>query len=94
MSDPERKQRRKPYTHWRPVDKVALVLAISLGLLGSLILIATMVQIIDHQTPDLTLSENATQILIAVSGGITGLLGAYVGLNRDRRRGGDDDDEP
>jgi divalent metal cation (Fe/Co/Zn/Cd) transporter len=96
MSDQEGKQkpeRKKPYTHWRPVDRVALVLAISLGLLGALILLATIVQIVDHQTPDLTLSENATQILIAVSGGITGLLGAYVGLNRNSRTKSKDDSD-
>lgn len=71
----------------RPVDTVALVLAVSLGLLANLILLATIVQIVDHQTPDLTLSENATQILIASSSGLTGLLGAYIGT---RRRGDPD----
>lgn len=68
-----------------PADLVALVLAVSLGLLANLILLATIVQIVDHQTPDLTLSENATQILIASTGGLTGLLGAYIGTNRRPR---------
>ena len=60
---------------------MALVLAVALGLISSLILVVTLVQIIDHQTPDLTLSENATQILIAAIGGLTGLLGGYLGFS-------------
>jgi hypothetical protein len=86
--------RLKYVTKWRPVDRVAMVLACGLGLLGNLILVVTMVQIIDHQSPELTLSENATQIIITIAGGITGLLGAYVGVNRGRRRlGGNGEDD-
>ncbi len=85
MTEPEQKP-EKFKTRWRPVDRVALVLAGSLGLLANLILVATVIQIVDHQTPDLTLSENATQILIATSSAIAGLLGAYLGLNRDKRK--------
>lgn len=66
----------------RPVDKVAFVLAISLGVISALILIVTAIQILDHNTPELVLSENATQIMIAGIGGLTGLLGAYIGLNK------------
>jgi hypothetical protein len=33
-------------------------------------------------TPDITLSENATQIMIAGIGGLIGLLGAYIGVNK------------
>lgn len=84
MSEPERKQKRR--AEWRPVDRVAFVLAISLGILVNLILVTTIIQILDHMTPELMLSENATQIMIAAIGGTTGLLGAYVGLNRDRRK--------
>lgn len=69
----------------QPVDTVAIILALSLGMVANLILIATMVQILDHQTPDLTLSENATQILIAATSGLTGLLGAYIGVHRRRQ---------
>ena len=68
---------------------MALVLAVSLGLISSLILVVTLVQIIDHQTPDLTLSENATQILIAAIGGLTGLLGGYVGFSVKGRKDAD-----
>lgn len=82
MSEPDRNHK----TEWRPIDRVALVLASSLGFLVNLILVVTLVQIIDHSTPELQLSENATQIMIAAIGGTTGLLGAYVGLNRDKRK--------
>ena len=88
-------KRNRYHTPWRPVDRVALVLAVSLGILVNLILVVTLVQIIDHSTPELQLSENATQIMIAAIGGTTGLLGAYVGLNRDKRSRNDhtDDDD-
>ena len=62
-----------------------MILALSLGLLANLILLTTIIQILDHQTPDLTLSENATQILIAATSGLTGLLGAYIGVHRRRQ---------
>ena len=70
----------------RPVgpDHVALVLALGLGLLANLILVGTIVQIL-HGNPEVTLSENATQILIASSSGITGVLGGYMGYRLGRR---------
>jgi hypothetical protein len=68
-----------------PVDDVALVLAVSLGLLVVLILVATMVQILNTSFPQVQLSENATQVLVAGTGGLTGLLGAYIGSNRRDR---------
>jgi hypothetical protein len=63
------------------VDLVAIILAVGLTLLVCLIIIATMVQIINNHpdTPEIQLSENATQILIAAIGGIVGVLGGYVG---------------
>ena len=73
--------RRSP---WRPVDWVALVLALSLGPSVVLILVASTIQITHGSFPQVKLSENATQILIAGTGGLTGLLGAYIGLNRAR----------
>ena len=77
---------------------MAFVLALSLGILVNLILVTTIIQILDHMTPELMLSENATQIMIAAMGAIAGLLGAYIGLNRDRGPpspppGGDHDSE-
>jgi hypothetical protein len=40
-----------------------------------------MVQIINNEknVPEIQLSENATQILIAAIGGIVGVLGGYIG---------------
>lgn len=75
-------------TEWSAVDRVALVLAASLGILVNLILVTTIVQIIDHSSPELTLSENATQIIIAAIGATAGLLGAYIGVNRNGRHNG------
>jgi len=73
-----------------PVDSVAMVLALSLGLLVVLIMVATTVQVISPSRPAVQLSENATQVLIAGVGGLTGLLGGYIG-SRSKRR---DDDLP
>ena len=47
-----------------------------------MILVASTIQITHGSFPQVKLSENATQILIAGTGGLTGLLGAYIGLNR------------
>ena len=69
-------------------DHVALVLAIGLTVLASLILIGTIVQIL-HGNPEVSLSENATQILIASVSGLTGVLGGYMGYRLARKR--DDD---
>lgn len=66
----------------QPVDTVALILAVALGLTVVLILVATTLQIVSSSFPQVELSENATQVLIAGSGGLTGLLGAYIGANR------------
>lgn len=84
-------QRPKVATPWRPVDIVALIL--SLGLTGSiaLILVVTGIQVaLGGSFPKVELSENATQILISGIGGMTGLLGAYIGLNRGAKKKGED----
>ena len=70
---------------WRPVDWVAMVLALALGVTIVLILVASTVQIVNGSFPQVKLSENATQVLIAGTGGLTGLLGAYIGLNRSKK---------
>ena len=77
---PEHRQKE-----WRAVDWVAMVLAISLGLTIVLILVVSAIQITHGSFPQVKLSENATQVLIAGTGGVTGLLGAYIGLNRDKK---------
>jgi hypothetical protein len=85
------KRRRR----WSGVDVVAVVLALGLTVLVVLIIVATMVQILNNRpaTPEIQLSENATQILIAAIGGITGVLGGYVGYHVRDRKGHDDDDD-
>jgi hypothetical protein len=60
----------------RPVDIVAVILAASLGLLANLILIGTIVQIL-HGNPEVMLSENATQILIAAAAADRPARGVY-----------------
>ena len=77
--------KRKHVSQWRPVDRVALVLALGLSITIVLILIGSMIQITRGSFPQVNLSENATQVLIAGTGGLTGLLGAYIGLNRDKK---------
>lgn len=89
-----RVRRPKLPTPWRPVDIIAFVLAAGLSLSILLILIVTGIQVvIGGSIPKVELSENATQILIAGIGGLTGLLGAYIGLNRgDKGKAEDDGD--
>ena len=64
----------------RPIgpDHVALVLSIGLALVAALILIATIVQIV-HGSPEVVLSGNASQVLVAATSGLTGILGGYMG---------------
>ena len=47
-----------------------------------LIIVATIVQIVHNapDVPEIQLSENATQVLIAAIGGIIGVLGGYFGI--------------
>jgi hypothetical protein len=79
---------------WRPgVDLIALVLAIGLSSAIILILVATMVQIVYNQRPEVTLSENATQVLTSAVGGLSGILGGYIGYSMRDRRGKDGEDE-
>ena len=75
------------------VDIVAVILALGLSLLVVLILVATIVQILNNNRPEVTLSENATQILVASVGAFSGLLGGYVGYSMRDRRKEDDNQE-
>lgn len=91
MTEPAKKLAKIPRTpsHWRPVDIVALVLALGLTIAICLILIVTGIQVIKGGSlPKIELSENSTQILIAGIGGLTGLLGAYIGVNRGGKNDG------
>ena len=63
------------------------MLALGLALVASLILVATIVQIL-HGNPEVSLSENSTQILIASVSGLTGVLGGYMGYRLGRRDDG------
>ena len=76
----------------RPIgaDHVAFVLALGLALVASLILVATIVQIL-HGNPEVSLSENSTQILIASVSGLTGVLGGYMGYRLASPRRDDDE---
>jgi len=65
----------------RPVDTVAIVLAMGLAGTALGILAATTVQIV-RGNPDIALSDNATQVLVAAVGALTGLLGGYIGSRR------------
>jgi hypothetical protein len=73
------------------VDVVALVLSIVLGLAVILIMSSVLVQVIDHEQPQ-SLGENTTQVLTAVTGGLIGVLGGYVGARVQQRRDNHDDD--
>jgi hypothetical protein len=75
------------------VDLIAFVLAIGLASSIILILVATIVQILNHSRPEVTLSENATQVLTSAVGGLSGILGGYVGYSMRDRKNKDREDE-
>ena len=72
---------------WRPVDVVAAILAVGLSSAVVLILIATTLQITQSSFPQVELSANASQILTGAVGGLSGLLGGYLGHNIKRKEG-------
>jgi hypothetical protein len=76
---PRRQHRRR--SNLTGADIVAIILATGLSLLVVLIIVATIVQILHNApgVPEIQLSENSTQILIAAIGGILGVLGGYIG---------------
>jgi hypothetical protein len=77
----------------RPVDVVALVLALGLAAAVFGILVATTVQIVNTgRGPEVELSDNATQVLVGAIGALTGLLGGYMGSRRPRPPDDDDQD--
>ena len=66
----------------RAVDWVAIILASGLALTIVLIIIVSAIQVVHGSFPQVSLSENATQLLIASTGGVIGILGAYIGVNK------------
>jgi hypothetical protein len=93
LDNSKKESRRRRLIEWHPVDFVALLLSAALGLTVLLILIVSAIQITQGRIPEVMLSENATQVLIAGIGGMVGLLGAYIGINRDRKSRQNSDDE-
>lgn len=78
---PRRQRRRR--NRLTGADIVAIILAVGVALVICLIIVGTIVQIL-HNTPgapQIQLSENATQILIAGIGGMIGVLGGYIGYH-------------
>ena len=74
------------------VDAVALVLAAVLGLAVAGLMAAVIISVVDNRQPVQTLGENTTQVVTAIIGGLTGVLGAYVGARIRRRNGNSGDD--
>ena len=76
---PRRQRRRR--NNLTGVDIVAIILAVGISVVLCLIIVGTIVQILHNapRTPEIQLSENATQILIAGIGGVIGVLGGYIG---------------
>lgn len=70
----------------RLADMAAIILAVGLSLGFVIFCVAALYDAIAHPTESI-LSENATQVLSSMSGGIVGILGAYVGyrVGRDAR---------
>jgi hypothetical protein len=67
----------------RPVDRVIAILAVGLVFALCLVLIGSILAVLEHELPMNTLGENTTQVLTGITGGIIGIIGAYVG-NRTR----------
>lgn len=89
MEDREQVKRRR----WLGVDLVAVILAVGLAAVVILILVATIVQILHNARPEVSLSENATQILTSAVGGLSGILGGYIGYSLRARRDTEDNDK-
>lgn len=77
---PLRRQRRQR-SNLTGADIVAIIMAVGVSLVICLVLVGTIVQILHNApgVPEIQLSENATQILIAGIGGMIGVLGSYIG---------------
>lgn len=76
------------------VDLVALVLALTLAMGVALIIVVAIINVLTHKIPVQALGENTTQLLNSALGGITGIIGSYIGFRGRRRGRGGDDNEP
>lgn len=76
MTDEDNSNGHKPSRDW-----VALTLAIGLATAVNLIVIGVLLAAYyrGKKSGDYSISENATQVLIAAFGGMIGVLGGYVG---------------
>jgi hypothetical protein len=79
---------RRRRTAFRPVDVIALVLAVGLVLIAAEIGLALVINVVKGHNPQPTLGENTTQVLIGVMGGLIGVLGSYLGYSVIAERGG------
>ena len=68
----------------RQRDLVALVLACALGLSAVLICVGLLWAVVTGSVLD-PLGDNATSVLLALFGGLVGILGAYIGFTTGRR---------
>ena len=73
------------------VDVVAFVLALALLLAVAMIGVSVIVNVSSHSNPTPTLSENTSQVMTTLFGGIIGILGSYIGSRMERRNREDDD---
>ena len=67
-------------------DVVALILAVAIGLSAVLISVTLLWAVVtdtEHLNP---LGSNATSVLLALFGGLIGVLGAYIGFRTGQRR--------
>jgi hypothetical protein len=67
-------------------DLVAIILATGLVTIGTLIGLALVINVARGNNPTPTLGENTTQVLIAVLGGLIGILGSYLGYSVFRKK--------
>jgi len=72
-------QRYRRLVEIHPVDLVALILAIGLVVIASFIGLALVINVAENHNPVPTLGENTTQVLMALMGGLIGILGGYIG---------------
>ena len=84
--DEEEAERDEPTIQIQPAqpkDLVALILAVAVGTAINIVVLAVMWDAI-HLGAEI--SENGTQVISAVLGGVIGILGSYLGYSTAARR--------